>query len=264
MRVQSNFRMRFQLYFERSGEGCFVAPRSSLFLWFPLTYRFLRSPDFSADSARSAPVPLRSCCNQYHVPNGTLRIFNGFARRLDNKSTRLVMFDLADFANRYRQTSFYYTSEVWTADCRWTVLDNSLDWPCVANSARSPLRSSSATSRSTLRSFFRLPLTAPLRSSDFSARSTPFSAPLTCSGFSSVISCITGSYRHCHRDCSINYFVGRHWTDCVQPFVLHMCIHSCCSHTVPSCASTGNCVILLVHGAVLGHFQLSVPFLWFY
>jgi len=26
---------------------------------------------------------------------------------------------------------------------------------------------------------------------------------------------------HCHRDCSINYFVGRHWTDCV--FVRTLC-----------------------------------------
>ena len=49
------------------------------------------------------------------------------------------------------------------------------------NLARSPLRFRSTTSRSTLRSawFFPLPLTAPLCSADFSARSVPFSVPLT-------------------------------------------------------------------------------------
>ena len=41
------------------------------------------------------------------------------------------------------------------------------------------LRSCSAISRFALRSFFRLPLTVSLRSSDFLARCTPFSAPLT-------------------------------------------------------------------------------------
>jgi len=46
---------------------------------------------------------------------------------------------------------------------------------------RPPLSRPPAPHSAPLRSFFRFPLTAPLRSSDFLARSAPFSAPLQCS-----------------------------------------------------------------------------------
>jgi len=115
--------------------------------------------------------------------------FNSFAWRGDNKNTRLVMFDLADFRNRYRRTSLHCNTGELNDYTRQQV-----ERPWAADSARSPLRSRFATSRSALRSFFtdsRSPLSwlfGPLRSvlAPLRSRSARMLCPLT-AAFSMII-----------------------------------------------------------------------------